>query len=311
MAGKEKVIDLAIIGAGPAGLTSAIYATRAKLNSIVIEDELVGGQILGTYTIENYPGFENISGADLAQKLRTHAEKLGAEIDEFGKIKSITLKEDEKIIETTTATYMPKSVIIATGAKSRPLPIPEEEKLHGKSIHYCELCDGALYENKDLIVVGGGNSAVEAALFLRKYAKSITFVHQFDYLQATKANQEEVFKDKNIKFIWDTEIRHVYGEDRIESIVVENVKSHETSELKADGIFAYIGYIPKTELFKESIKTNQWGYIEAGEDTKTNVKGVFAAGDVRSKEIRQITTAISDGTIAALMAEKYILGRDK
>jgi thioredoxin reductase (NADPH) len=306
---EEKQLDLVIIGAGPAGLTAAIYAVRAKLNTIVLENELVGGQIRETYTVENFPGFDTITGADLADKMQNHALKVGTNINEFGNIQNIKLTNDEKIIETEDVIYKTKSVIIATGAKSRRLPIPEEEKLHGKVIHYCELCDGALYQDKDIVVVGGGNSAVEAAIFLTKYAKNITIVHQFDYLQAEKYSQDELFKHNNIKIIWNSEIRNIVGEDKIEKIVIEDINNKEKSDIKADGVFVYIGYEPKTDMFKNFIDINKWGYIETDENMETNIKGIFAAGDVRSKNIRQLTTAVSDGTIAALMVEKYIGGK--
>lgn len=306
---EEKQLDLVIIGAGPAGLTAAIYAVRAKLNTIVLENELVGGQIRETYTVENFPGFDTITGADLADKMQNHALKVGTDINEFGNIQNIKLTNDEKIIETEDVIYKTKSVIIATGAKSRRLPIPEEEKLHGKVIHYCELCDGALYQDKDIVVVGGGNSAVEAAIFLTKYAKNITIVHQFDYLQAEKYSQDELFKHNNIKIIWNSEIKNIVGEDKIEKIVIEDISNKEKSDIKADGVFVYIGYEPKTDMFKNFIDINKWGYIETDENMETNIKGIFAAGDVRSKNIRQLTTAVSDGTIAALMVEKYIGGK--
>ncbi|AGK99333.1 thioredoxin-disulfide reductase [Clostridium pasteurianum] len=306
---EEKQLDLVIIGAGPAGLTAAIYALRAKLNTIVLENGLVGGQIRETYTVENFPGFDFISGADLADNMEKHAKKVGADINEFGNIQKVKLTDDEKIIETDDIIYRTKAVIIATGAKARNLPIPEEEKLHGKVIHYCELCDGALYQGKDIVVVGGGNSAIEAAIFLTKYAKNITIVHQFDYFQAQKYSQDELFKHNNIKIIWNSEIRNIVGEDKIEKIIIENVETKEKSDLKADGVFVYIGYEPKTELFKDFININKWGYIETDENMETNIKGVFAAGDVRNKTIRQLTTAVNDGTIAALMAEKYIGGK--
>lgn len=306
---EEKQLDLVIIGAGPAGLTAAIYAVRAKLNTIVLENELVGGQIRETYTVENFPGFDTISGADLADKMQNHAVKLGADINEFGNIQDIKLTDDEKVIETEDVIYRTKAVIIATGAKSRRLPIPEEEKLHGKVIHYCELCDGALYQGKDIVVVGGGNSAVEAAIFLTKYAKNITIVHQFDYLQAEKYSQDELFKHNDIKIIWNSEVRNIVGEDKIEKIIIEDINTKEKSDIKSDGVFVYIGYEPKADMFKDFIHINKWGYIETDENMQTNIKGVFAAGDVRFKNIRQLTTAVNDGTIAALMAEKYIGGK--
>lgn len=306
---EEKQVDLVIIGAGPAGLTAAIYASRAKLNTIVLENELIGGQIRDSYTVENFPGFDTITGEDLADKIQNQAVNLGADINEFGNIQNVKLMNDEKVIETEDVIYKAKAVIIATGAKSRRLPIPEEEKLHGKVIHYCELCDGALYQDKDVVVVGGGNSAIEAAIFLTRYAKNITIVHQLDYLQAQKYSQDELFKHNNIKIIWNNEIKNIIGEDKIENIIIENVKTKEKSNLKADGVFVYIGYEPKTDMFKDFINIDKFGYIETDENMETNIKGVFAAGDVRAKSIRQLTTAVNDGTIAALMAEKYIGGK--
>ncbi|WP_032120884.1 thioredoxin-disulfide reductase [Clostridium amazonitimonense] len=304
---EEKNIDLVIIGSGPAGLTAAIYAARMKLDFIVLEDELIGGQIRSTYSVENYPGFKTIGGQELADRFYDQAVNAGANIDEFDNILKVSLKDDEKIIETDNFIYKPKTVIIATGSKYRPLPIPEEEKYHGNGIHHCELCDGELYENKDIIVVGGGNSAIEGAIFLSRYAKSITIVHQFDHLQAEKSLQQDALNNPKINILWDTEIRHAYGENELEEVSVENLKTKQIDKIKVDGIFVYIGMVPKTDLFKDYIDINPFGYIKAGESTETNVEGVFVAGDVREKVFRQLTTATADGTVAALMAEKYIV----
>lgn len=303
---EEKFLDLIIIGAGPAGLTAGIYAARSKMDLVILEDELVGGQIRESPSIENFPGFESIPGADLADKMQEQAVKLGANINEFGSIQSVKLTDTEKIIETEDTVYKPKAVIIATGSQSRRLPVPEEEKLHGKAIHYCELCDGAMYDGKDLIVVGGGNSGIDAAIFLTKYAKNITIIHHSEKLKAEKISQDELFEHKNVKLMVNTEIKHVYGENEIDNIVIENVKTGEEGSIKADGIFVYVGTIPRTDLFKDCIKLSPSGHIETNEKLETNIKGVFAAGDVRHKEIRQLTTAVNDGSIAALMAEKYI-----
>lgn len=304
----EKKLDLVIIGAGAAGLTASIYAARSKLNTVVLEDELVGGQIRNSSSIENFPGFYNISGEDLSNKFQDQALKLGVNINEFGNIKSLKLTDDEKIIETEDTIYKPKAVIIATGAKPRELPVPEEKKLHGKAIHYCELCDGALYSGKDLVVVGGGSSAVEAAEYLTKFAKNITIVHRRNEFSAEKTAVDSLFKHDNINVIWNSEVVHVLGDNKIDKIIIKNTKTNEESELHADGIFAYVGYVPKTNLFSEYINLTKSGYIETDDNMRTNINGVFAAGDVRQKEIRQLTTAVSDGTIAAIMSEKYILG---
>lgn len=308
---KIESIDLVIIGSGPAGLTAAIYATRAKLNSIVLENEIVGGQIIGTYTIENYPGFTSISGEELATRMQTQAAGLGAKIDEFDPIVSVNLSDVDKTIETQNKIYKPKSVIIAAGSQSRKLPIPEESKFHGNGIHYCELCDGAMYEGKDVVVVGGGNSALEGALFLTKYSKSITLVHQFDNFQGNKTNEDELLNNPKVKVIWDSEVRHAIGNEKLEAVSIENIKTKQVSEIKTDGIFVFIGREPATNLFKDSIKLDQWGYIPTDENMKTNIKGVYAAGDIRVKMFRQITTATADGTIAALMAERFITNKEE
>ncbi|WP_415876311.1 thioredoxin-disulfide reductase [Clostridium sp.] len=303
-------LDLVIIGSGPAGLTASIYATRAKLNSIVLENEVIGGQIIGTYTIENFPGFTTIGGAELAEKMRDHAVKLGGKIEEFDPIISVKLSDDEKVIETENKIYKPKAVIIATGSEPRKLPIPEEEKFHGNGIHYCELCDAAMYEGKDVVAVGGGNSALEGIIFLAKYAKSITVVHQFDYFQGNKTNQDAVLNNPKVKIIWNSEVRHAIGENKLESVSIENIQTKEMSEIKTDGVFVFIGRIPATDLFKDAISLNEWGYILTDEKMRTNIKGVYAAGDVRDKMFRQITTATADGTIAALMAERFITKKE-
>lgn len=303
---KEKLLDLVIIGSGPAGLSAAIYAARMELDFIVLENEIIGGQIRSTYSVENYPGFKSISGEELVNKIYNQALDLGARIDEFDEIKCIKLTDEEKLIETYEHIYKPKTVIIAAGAKYRPLPIPEEKKYHGNGIHHCELCDGEFYKDKNLIVVGGGNSALEGAIFLSRYAKNITMVHQFDNFQGEKSLQEEVFNNSKIKVIWNTEIRNAFGENKLENVLVENIKTKEQYKINVDGIFVYIGMTPNTDLYKDYIDLNKAGYILADESTKTNVEGVFAAGDVREKQFRQLVTANADGAVAALTAERYI-----
>ena len=306
MAKEEKKLDLFIIGGGPAGLTAGIYAATLKLKTLILEDELIGGQIKDAYVVENYPGFNKINGADLVDKIQEQTVNSGAVIDEFDEIISVKLTDEEKIIETKSYIYKPKAVIIASGAKRRELPIPEERRFHGKGIHYCELCDGHLYDGKNIAVVGGGNSALGAIKFLSKYANKITLIHQLDHLQGEKKAQEEVFNNKKVEVLWNTEIKKAIGENTLQSVVLENINTKETYNLEVDGIFVYIGQVPRTDLYKEYLNINKFGYIEADETCETNVKGVFAAGDVRAKMFRQLTTAVSDGTVAAFMAEKYI-----
>ncbi|BDR66435.1 thioredoxin reductase [Clostridium tetani] len=303
---EEKILDLVIIGSGPAGLTAAIYASRMKLDFIVLENELVGGQIRSSYSVENYPGFRSISGEELVNKIYDHAVDLGSKIDEFDEIQYVKLTEEEKIIETYEYIYKPKAVIIAAGAKYRPLPIPEEKKYHGNGIHHCELCDGEFYQDKNITVVGGGNSALEGAIFLSRYAKNITMMHKLDCFQGEKSLQDEVFNNSKIKIIWNTDIKNAFGENKLEEVLVEDLKTKEQYKIDVDGIFVYIGMVPNTDLYKDYINLNERGYIIADESTKTNIEGVFAAGDVRVKQFRQLVTANADGAVAALSAEKYI-----
>ncbi|MCD3245503.1 FAD-dependent oxidoreductase [Clostridium botulinum C] len=302
----NKVIDVLIIGSGPAGLTAGIYASRLKFSTLILEDEIIGGQIRNAYKIENYPGFINISGIDLIKNIQEQAIASGCIIDEFDKILCVKLTNDKKIIETQSYIYNAKTVIIASGAKRRQLPIPEENNFHGKGIHYCELCDGHMYEGKHIAIIGGGNSALLAVKFLSMYAEKITIIQQFDYFQAEKKIQEETFNNPKVNIIWNSEVKHAIGDNKISKIVIENIQTNTTSELSVDGIFVYIGFIPSTELYKDYIALDEFGNILADETTKTNVEGVFAAGDVRSKLFRQLTTATADGTVAALMAEKFI-----
>lgn len=300
-----KYLDLLIIGGGPAGLTSAIYGARAKLDLLLIEDSLVGGQIRLTDTVENYPGFKSITGNELSDKMQNQAIDLGAVIDEFDNIISVKLTNEEKIIETGSYIYKPKSLIIATGSSPKKLSVPEERNFEARGIHYCAVCDGALYEGKKIAVIGGGNTALEEALYLSKFGK-VTMIRRHDYFNGEKYVLDKVLKNNNIQILWNEDIKHVKGKERVESVVIENTKTKEINEIAMDCVFVSIGTIPKTDLFKEYIKLSNTGNIITDENMQTNIKGVYAAGDVREKAFRQIATAISDGAIAALMAEKYI-----
>lgn len=305
----EKKLDLIIIGAGPAGLTAGIYAGKLKLKTLILEDELVGGQIKEAYIVENYPGFNSISGSALTDKFQEQALEAGVTIDEFDNIISVKLTDEEKIIETSSYIYKPKAVIIAAGSKRRELPIPEEKKFHSKGIHYCEICDGSLYDGKHIAVVGGGYSAVGAAKFLTRFASKIYLIHRSDYLHADKISQDELLQNEKVEDLPNSKITSALGNDTLTGITLENVKTKETSELKLDGIFVYIGLIPRTDLYKAYLTIDEFYNIVADETCETNVKGVYVAGDVRTKRFRQLTTALSDGTVAALMAEKYILNK--
>ncbi|WP_251859839.1 thioredoxin-disulfide reductase [Clostridium sp. Marseille-Q2269] len=304
---KVKNLDLMIIGAGPAGLSTAIYAARAKLNMLLMEDAIIGGQVRNSYTIENYPGFSKIEGSKLAELMEQQATELGATIDEFDMIEKVQLSDTEKIVETSEYIYKPTTLVISTGAETRKLPIPSEDKFSGKGIHYCAICDGAMYEEKTVGVIGGGNAALEEALFLTKFASKVYMIRRYDYFKGEKATLEAVEKNHKIEILYNWDLIDVYGTNFLEKALIKNVKTDEEKELKLDAIFGFIGSKPKTELFKEYIDLTQNGYIKTNESMETNIEGIYAAGDVREKQFRQITTAVADGTIAALTAEKYII----
>jgi len=300
--------DLIIVGAGPAGLSAAIYAARARLRTLVLDESVPGGQVKTTHKVSNYPGFpEDIKGTDLAKAFAMQAERFGATIrraveitrhDLIGPVKSFELDEEE--------TVEAPAVIIATGAKPRDLGVPGESKFKGRGISYCATCDGAYFEGKDIHVIGGGNSAVEESLFLTQFARSVTIIHQFDHFQAEAATAEEALHNPKIKVIWDSEPRAFVGEGGLQSLTIENVKTKARTDLKTDGVFVFIGYVPRTDLVKGVVPLNKWGYVETGEDMSTPVPGLYVAGDLRSKSFRQITTAVADGTIASLAAQKYV-----
>lgn len=303
--------ELMIIGGGPAGLTAAIYASRAKLDMLLLEDQIVGGQVRNSYTIENYPGFKKVSGAELADIMQQQAEELGATIDEFDFIEKVDFSGEEKIIETSNYIYKTKTVIISTGATPQKLPIQNEEKFSGKGIHYCAVCDGAMYEGKVIGVVGGGNSALEEALFLTKFASKVIMIRRHDYFNGEKTTIEEVINHPKIEVLFNEDLINVDGVNFVEKAIIRNSKDNSEKEIAIDAVFGFIGTAPKTDHFKDYINLTSNGYIKTNECMETNVKGVFAAGDVREKEYRQITTAVADGTIAALQAEKYIVEKSK
>lgn len=303
--------ELIIIGGGPAGLTAAIYGTRAKLDMLLLEDQILGGQVRNSYTIENYPGFKQVSGAELADLMQQQAEELGAEIDEFDMVERVDFSGDEKIIETNNYIYKTDTVIIATGAIPRKLPIANEEKFSGKGIHYCAVCDGAMYEGKVIGVVGGGNSALEEALFLTRFATKVYMIRRFDYFKGEKATIEEVMNHPKIEVLFNEDLVDVEGDDFVQRAIIKNTKDGTEKVMEMDAIFGFIGTEPKTAYFKDYIDLTPAGYIKSDEGMKTSIDGVFVAGDVREKEYRQITTAVADGTIAALQAEKVIVENKK
>ncbi len=299
--------DVLILGGGPAGLSAAIYASRARQNTVVIDEGVPGGQAATTFHIANYPGTPGtVTGKQLMENMLEQAKSFGTRVDDLKEVMEVNLRGDLKTITTEDTIYSAPVVIIATGSESRRLPVEREADFRGMGVHYCATCDGSNYQDQKVIVVGGGNSAVEEAVFLTKFASHVTIVHQFDNFQASKIAQEEALANPKIDVVWNSEPRGVVGETHLSALVVENVKTGQMSEIPVNGVFVYIGMQPRTTLVEGQVKTNQWGYIEVDEDLKTNIPGVFAAGDVRSKLIRQVVTATSDGAIAGINAERYL-----
>lgn len=302
----ERIYDVIIIGGGPAGYTAALYAARAGLDTLVVEKMGAGGQMALTDIIDNYPGFdEGIDGISLGMKMQAGAERFGAQ-SAYAEVLSVELEKEIKILHTTDGDMQSKTVIIATGADPRKLGVDGEDALVGRGLHYCAHCDGRFYKDKTVMVVGGGNSAASDALYLSHLAKKVIVVHRRDSLRATKIYHEPLMNAENVEFIWDSVIDEFVVDKRLVGARVKNVKSGETSEVGFDGLFVSIGRRPATEIFKEVLELDANGYIISGEDTKTSIDGVFAAGDVRTKTLRQVVTAESDGAIAADSAEQYI-----
>lgn len=299
-------LDLVILGGGPAGLTAAIYASRAKLNMILLENAFLGGQVRNSFTIENYPGFTTIEGAELADKMQEQAEGVGAVIDEFDPVVNVILEENNIVVETEQYIYKPRTVIISTGATPKKLPLPNEAKYAGRGIHYCAVCDGVMYEGKMVGVVGGGNSALEEAIFLSKFAAKVYIIRRYDYFNGESSMLDQVKSNSKIEILYNQDLVSADGGDFIEEVVLKNTISGEEKVIKMNALFGYIGTEPKTKRFDKYIDLTSNGYIITDERMRTNIPGVFAAGDVREKAYRQITTAVADGTISALEVEKYI-----
>ena len=296
--------DIIIVGAGPAGLTAAIYARRASKKVLVLEAKSYGGQIINTLDIENYPVEAHISGFDFATKLYNQAKDLGAKIL-FEKVVDINDQGTIKEVITTKNTYQAKTIILATGCENRKLGLSNEEELVGKGISYCATCDGAFYKNKDVAVVGGGNTALEDTLYLSDIVNKVYLIHRRDEFRGDISTVEELKQKSNVEFILNSNVTKLNANERLESIEVTN-KDGSIKEVKVDGLFVAVGQIPENENFKKMINIDNAGYIIAGEDCTTNIPGIFVAGDNRTKELRQLVTATSDGAIAASKAIKYI-----
>ncbi len=303
---QEYTCDVLILGGGPAGYTAALYATRAGLSAIVVERMAAGGQMAITPEIDNYPGFdEGISGYELGAKMQKGAERFGARTV-TGEVLSVELSGREKVATLRDGCITAKSVIIATGASPRKLGLSNEEALIGRGVSYCASCDGMFYRDKTVVIVGGGNTAAEDALLLSKVCKKVVLVHRRDTLRASKIYRTALEKAENVEFIWNSTVQELFAAERIQGVRVQNVLTGEEREVSCDGFFISIGRTPETVLFKDAVKVDDGGYILADESTKTNIPGVFAAGDVRTKTLRQIVTAAADGAVAAHFAEEYI-----
>ncbi len=301
--------DVIILGAGAAGLSAAIYAARAKMNTIVIDESISGGQTGTTYHVANYPGTPGvIRGKELTENMRKQAISFGTVIEDLKEIFEVQLIGDTKLVRTEDTDFYAKAVIIAAGAQPRPLNAEGAADFKGRGVHYCATCDGAMYQDRKIIVVGGGSSAIEEAVYLTKYASHVTIIHRSDNFRATKMALDEASSNRKIDIITNTIVKKVNGSGHaLTSVILENVKTGEITEMPTEGAFVYIGTEPLTKMFSRQVETDDTGYIIAGEDTKTNIPGVFVAGDIRTKQIRQVVTAAADGAIAGIMAERYVI----
>lgn len=301
-----QMYDIAVIGGGPAGLSAGLYAARSRMNVVIIEKGKFGGQATTTDELENYPGsIEECTGTSLSERMKKQAESFGANF-----VKDIVIdvdfSGDIKVIKGNHDEYHAKAVIIATGANPRLGGFEKELELRGKGVSYCATCDADFFEGLDIAVIGGGDSAITEAIYLTKFAESVTVIHRRDALRAAKSLQEKAFANPKIKFMWDSVVTAANGDEILESLTVKNVKTGELSNLEVNGVFVFVGLTPITELFEGKIKLDEKGYIPTDDDMRTNVPGVFAAGDVRVKSLRQVITAAADGAIAATIAEEYI-----
>ncbi|PXX57094.1 thioredoxin reductase (NADPH) [Hungatella effluvii] len=301
----DKIYDVVIIGGGPGGYSAALYCARSGMSVLVLEKLSPGGQMATTGQVDNYPGFEDgIDGFELGEKMKKGADRFGAETA-FDEVIRVDLQAEPKKITTTGGELLTKTVVIATGASPRELGLPEEKKLRGRGVAYCAVCDGMRYKDKTVVVSGGGNSAAEDALFLAKICKKVYLVHRRDALRASMVYQNAL-KDSAVEFLWNSRIEEILHEKKVTGVRLADVKTGEEREIACDGVFVAIGRVPDTAVFEGQVERNEQGYIIADETTKTNVPGVFAVGDVRTKPLRQIVTAASDGAVASKFIEEFI-----
>lgn len=297
--------DIIIIGAGTAGLTAAIYGVRSGKSVLLLEEKMYGGQIINTPEVENYPGIESISGASFATNLYNQAKGLGAEYVN-AQVTGIKDCGERKEVQTGNQCYISQAIVIATGAKNRSLNLPNEKEMIGKGVSYCATCDGMFFRNKDVAVVGGGNTALEDALFLSNYCNKVYIIHRRDTFRGEKHLEESLKAKENVEFVFDSVVEQIKGEQMVSSVLVRNIAENADKEIPLSGLFIAVGHAPDNEAFSNVVTLDEQGYILAGEDCKTSCEGIFVAGDCRTKTVRQLTTAASDGAVAALGACSYI-----
>lgn len=298
--------DVVILGGGPAGLSAAIYASRGAVSTALIDISMMGGQPSNYLELENYPGFPIIGGFDLMEKFEEHADKFGVQKFPMQEIEKIDLTSSPKVILTKEGEFRAKSVIIASGAQPMKLGVPGEKDFVGRGVSYCAVCDGAFYKEKVVAVVGGGNAAVEEAMYLTKFADKVYVIHRRNELRADKIVQERAFKNEKIEFIWDSVVKEIKGEYLVNTVVLENVKTKEQSNLSVNGVFPYIGMVPNVENISGQLEQDAGGFILTDETMKTSIEGVYAVGDIRKTPLRQVITAASDGAVGAVYSVKYI-----
>ncbi len=301
-----KIFDTVILGGGPAGFSAGLYASRGAVSTAIVDVNMLGGQPSNYLELENYPGFSAIGGFELMEKFEEHADKFGVEKFPMQEITSVDLISNPKVIKTGEYEFNAKTVIIATGAKPMKLGVSGEAEFVGRGVSYCAVCDGAFYKDKIVAVVGGGNSAVEEAMYLTKFASKVYLIHRRDELRADKIVQERAFKNEKLEFVWDSVVTEIKGSGMVESIVLKNVKSNAYSELAVNGVFPYIGITPNVEGFSGQVAQDSKGFIVVDETMQTSIEGVFAIGDVRVTPLRQVVTAAADGAVGAVYAVKYI-----
>jgi thioredoxin reductase (NADPH) len=308
--GVPNTYEVIIIGGGPAGLTAGLYTARSRFSTLLIESALFGGQMTTTDLIENYPGFpEGITGAELSRLMEEQAKRFEVKMV-TQEVAEVGLQGDMKVVKTYESNYICEALIICTGTEYRKLGVPGENEFTGKGVSFCSTCDAAFFKDCQIVVVGGGDSALTEAIYLTKFAKEVTIIHRRDALRATKIYQERACANPKIKFLWNSVIQEIKGDKTVHSVLVKNVKTNEVKELETEGVFLFVGLLPRTQFLKGLVKTDEGGYIVTDEKCETSVKGIFAAGDCRKQLLRQIATSVGDGATAAFAVEKYLEGKE-